>query len=72
MPPKPMRRERSISACSQAEDQYTAYLKKWVTAYEKEARKAQADPHLLYNEKKYAEAMALGKEILAEEPENSE
>lgn len=56
-------------ACSQGEDQYTAYLKKWVTAYEKENRKIKMLP-MLYGEKKYAEALGLGKEILADEPEN--
>jgi hypothetical protein len=56
-------------ACSQQEDQYTAYLKKWAAAYEKEARKLKMGP-MLYNEKKYAEALGLGKEILADEPEN--
>ena len=55
--------------CSQAEDQYTAYLKKWVTAYEKESRKIKMPP-LLYGDKKYEEALALGKAILADEPEN--
>ena len=56
-------------ACSQTEDQYTAYLKKWVTAYEKESRKIKMVP-MLYGDKKYAEALGLGKEILADEPEN--
>lgn len=56
-------------ACGEAEDQYTAYLKKWVAAYEKEARKVKF-PVILYNDKNYAEAMASGKQILAEDPEN--
>src|ERR1700674_2214762 len=56
-------------ACSQQEDQYTAYLKKWVTAYEKESRKIKMVP-MLYGDKKYAEALGLGKEILADEPNN--
>ncbi len=55
--------------CSQAEDQYTAYLKKWVGLYEKEARKSKMLA-LLYVDKKYEEALALGKQILADEPEN--
>jgi hypothetical protein len=55
--------------CSPADDQYTAYLKKWVAAYDKEAHKLQL-PDLLYNQKKYPEAYTLGKEILAEDPEN--
>jgi hypothetical protein len=56
-------------ACSQGEDQYTAYLKKWVTAYEKENRKIKM-LSMLYTDKKYPEAIALGKEILADDPEN--
>lgn len=57
--------------CSQAEDQYTAYLKKWVTAYEKEIRK-QKMLVLIYDKDKvnYPEGLALGKAILADEPDN--
>jgi hypothetical protein len=60
---------RKYLACSPQEDQYTAYLKKWAAAYDKEARKIRFQP-LLYGDKKYAEAFALGKEILADDPEN--
>lgn len=56
-------------ACSQQEDQYTAYLKKWVGLYDKEARKSKM-VNMLYVDKKYPEALGLGKEILADEPEN--
>lgn len=56
-------------ACSQGEDQYTAYLKKWVAAYDKELRKARLND-LFINQRKYPEAYALAKEILADEPEN--
>ena len=45
------------------------YLKKWVTAYEEGSKKIKYRTHL-YNEQKYVEAYALGKEILATEPEN--
>lgn len=45
------------------------YLKKWVTAYEEGSRKIKYR-QLLYNDHKYVEAYALGKEILAAEPEN--
>lgn len=55
--------------CSQGDDPYTAYLKKWVAAYEKENRKIKMPP-LLYGDKKYEEALAMGKVILAEDPEN--
>ncbi len=68
-PTKAYEAGKKYLACSQQEDQYTAYLKKWVTAYEKESRKLKMVP-LLYGDKKYAEALGLGKEILADEPEN--
>jgi hypothetical protein len=55
--------------CSQTEDQYTAYLKKWVTAYEKESRKIKM-PVFIYTDKKFPEGLSIGKEILADEPEN--
>jgi tetratricopeptide (TPR) repeat protein len=48
------------------EDQYTAYMKKWVVAYEKAIRKPKLNQ--LVNDGKYAEAFALGKQILAEDP----
>ncbi|MBD0327264.1 MAG: hypothetical protein ICV68_12580, partial [Pyrinomonadaceae bacterium] len=50
-------------------DQYVQYLQKWVAAYEKGSRKAQL-PQLVYNQKNYAEAFALGKQVLADEPDN--
>jgi hypothetical protein len=60
--------KKYLAACPQEEGQIPTYLKKWVTAYDKEARKMRVQP-LLY-EKKYGEAFALGKEILVDEPEN--
>ncbi len=60
--------KRYLAACPQEDGQIPTYLKKWVAAYDKEARKLKLQP-LLYD-KKYAEAFALGKEILADEPEN--
>jgi hypothetical protein len=45
------------------------YLKKFSAAYAKAVRKERFRP-LLYNEQKYAEAYALGQEILTAEPEN--
>lgn len=54
---------------TEAQQKIIDYLKKWSTTYEKEMRKVRL-PILLYNEQKYPEAYALGKEILAEEPEN--
>lgn len=61
--------KKYLGACPDDADDITAYLKKWVAAYDKEARKLRL-PALLYNDKKYAEAYALGREILADEPEN--
>jgi hypothetical protein len=55
--------------CSQTEDQYTAYLKKWITAYEKEARKIKM-MDLFVNQRKYAEASAVAKEVLKDDPES--
>ena len=68
-PAKAYQAAKKYLGCSQGEDQYTAYLKKWVAEYEKEVRKLQMGA-MLYNEKKYAEALTLGKEIVATEPEN--
>ena len=61
--------KKYLACPATTEDQYIAYLKKWVAAYEKEARKLKM-PALIYNDKKYLEGIALGKEILADEPEN--
>ena len=47
-------------------DQYVAYLQKWVLYYERDERK-QNLPQLL-NDKKFPEAFALGAKILADEP----
>lgn len=45
------------------------YLTKWVAAYDDAAKKAKLRT-LLYNDMKYPEAYAIGKEILATEPDN--
>lgn len=49
-------------------DAYTRYLRPWVALYDKWDRK-QRVPQLIYDEKKYAEGYALGKQVLAEEPD---
>jgi len=49
-------------------DQYTDYLSKWVTFYERDERKRTL-PNLI-NEKKFAEAYSMGAKILADEPNN--
>lgn len=68
-PAKAYQAAKKYLGCSQGADQYTEYLNKWVAAYEKEVRKLQMGA-MLYNDKKYAEALTLGKEIVATEPEN--
>ncbi len=60
--------KKYLAACPQEDGPIPTYLKKWTTQYDKDARKLKLQP-LLY-EKKYVEAFALGKEILADEPEN--
>jgi len=47
-------------------DQYTDYLSKWVTAFERDERKRNLP--ILINEKKFAEAYSTGAKILADEP----
>src|SRR5215213_2724832 len=47
-------------------DQYTDYLSKWVTAFERDERKRNLP--ILINEKKFAEAYSTGVKILADEP----
>lgn len=61
--------KKYLTACPTEEGQIPAYLKKWVAAYEKEARKLQLTD-LFVRQRKYAEAMTLAKELLADEPEN--
>jgi len=48
-------------------DQYTDYLSKWVTFYERDERKRKLP--ILINEKNFAEAFSVGKKILADEPD---
>ena len=54
---------------TEAQQKIIDYLKNFVTKYEKETKKI-TFRDLLYNKQKYAEAYALGKEILAAEPDN--
>jgi hypothetical protein len=58
-------------ACPEAagEEQQAAYLKNFVTLFEKANRKGQIT-ELVYSKKDYAKAFELGKQVLAEEPEN--
>lgn len=54
---------------TEAQNKIVEYLKKWVAKYE-EITKASRFQDLLYVQKKYPEAYALGKEILAAQPDN--
>src|SRR5215213_5735016 len=54
---------------TEAQQKIVDYLKTFVGKYEKETKKI-LFRDLLYNKQKYAEAYALGKEILAAEPDN--
>ena len=54
---------------TEAQNKIVEYLKKWSAKYE-EVTKANRFPDLLYNQKKYPEAYALGKELLAQQPDN--
>jgi hypothetical protein len=54
---------------TEAQQKIIDYLKKFVTLYEEASKKGRLTD-LLYKEMKYPEAYALGKEILAAEPEN--
>jgi len=51
------------------DDMYTRYLRPWVTLYDKWDRKRRV-PQLIYDDKNYAEGYRLGKEVLAEEPDD--
>ena len=73
--PKAYENAKKYLACPAAADATEAtqkiidYLKKWSTAYEEGSRKSKL-PQLLYNDHKYPEAYALGRELLAADPEN--
>ena len=58
-----------VSEVTEAERSVIDYLKKWTTAYDEALRKIRFR-ELLYNERKYPEAYALGAEILSKEPDN--
>lgn len=58
-----------VGEVTEAQQKIIDFLKKWSTAYEEGMRKILL-PQYLYNDKKYPEAYALGREILAKEPEN--
>lgn len=61
--------KKYLAACPTETGPIPDYLKKWTAQYDKEARKIKFQP-LLYGDKKFDEAFALGKQLLAEDPEN--
>jgi hypothetical protein len=61
--------KKYLAACPAEESQITSYLKKWVLAYDKEARKVKLK-NLFLEQKKYADALPVAKEILTEEPDH--
>jgi hypothetical protein len=61
--------KKYLDSCPTEEGAIPTYLKKWVTAYDKENRKVRLT-NLFVTQRKYGEAMALAKEILGDEPDN--
>lgn len=60
--------KKYLSACPTEEGPIPNYLKKWTAQYDKDARKIKLT-NLFVEQRKYAEALALAKEILAEDPD---
>jgi tetratricopeptide (TPR) repeat protein len=61
--------KKYLAACPQEEGAIPTYLKKWTAQYDKDARKIKLT-NLFVEQRKYAEAMPVAKEILADEPDN--
>ncbi len=61
--------KKYLGACPAEDGQIPTYLKKWVGAYDREARKLKLTD-LFVTQRKYPEAISLAKEILADEPDN--
>ena len=58
-----------LAACPAEEGPIPTYLKKWVNSYDKEDRKLKLTD-LFARQGKYAEAVPLAKQVLADEPDN--
>lgn len=50
-------------------DRYANYIRDWIAAYEKELRPRQLR-NLVYNERNFIEAFKLGKQVMAEDPDD--
>lgn len=61
--------KKYLAACPAEEGQIPNYLKKWTAQYDKDARKIKLT-NLFIGQRKYAEAMPVAKEVLADEPDN--
>jgi tetratricopeptide (TPR) repeat protein len=60
--------KKYLAACPTEEGQIPSYLKKWTAQYDKDARKFNLT-RLFIDQRKYAEAMPIAKEVLADDPE---
>jgi hypothetical protein len=61
--------KKYLAMCPTEEGAIPTYLKKWVVAYDKEARKFKL-VNLFIDQRKYAEALPVAKEVLGDEPDN--
>jgi tetratricopeptide (TPR) repeat protein len=61
--------KKYLAACPTEEGQIPSYLKKWVVAYDKEARKFNLNRTFI-DQRKYSEALPIAKEVLADEPDS--
>ncbi|MDQ1729096.1 MAG: hypothetical protein QOD33_1221 [Pyrinomonadaceae bacterium] len=61
--------KKYLAMCSAEEGPIPTYLKKWVVAYDKEARKFKLT-NLFIDQRKYNDALPVAKEVLADEPDN--
>jgi len=61
--------KKYLAMCPAEEGAIPTYLKKWVAAYDKEARKFKLT-NLFIDQRKYADALVAAKEVLADEPDN--
>lgn len=61
--------KKYLAACPQEEGPIPTYLKKWTTQYDKDARKIKLT-NLFVDQRKYAEALPVAKEVLVDEPDN--
>jgi hypothetical protein len=61
--------KKYLAACPAEEGQIPTYLKKWTAQYDKDARKIKLT-NLFVEQRKYADALPVAKEVLADDPDN--